>query len=210
MPRPIFSMLHMFVHFRTVRGRNIPPERLFQMLTWFFQTGAIGKERPPIMLYCRPDSLKRIAFRMMYWKKKYLMPWGCRQYLNSRFFISLSLHLLQQPCAQPLFFPDAPSLRQPWPQVALAHLAWHDSVAAHRMQGTALQDNQTPRWHMAASWHRKPPLAHGPVKRGMLIACAMLRFTRQQRPRQQPGLLHGMDATPPASLPTHPLHQSIV
>ena len=147
---------------------------------------------------------------MMYWKKKYLMPLGFRQYLNYRFFISLSIPLLQQPCAQPLFVPDDPSLRQPWPPVALAHLAWHDSVAAHRMQGTAIQENQTTRWNMAESLHRQPPLKHGPVKRGMIIACAMLRFKRQKRPRQQPGLLPGMDATPPASLPTHPLHQIMV
>ena len=203
-------MLHMLVHFRPVRRRNIPPERLFQMLTWFFQTGALGQERPTIMLHRRPDYRKRISFRLLHRQNKYLMPWGFRPYLDSRFLISLSIHLLQQPCAQPWFFPGDPSLRQPLPQVALAHLAWHDSVAAHRLQGTALPDHQTTRWNMAESLRRKPLLPHGPGTLGMISAFAVLCFKRQTRPRQPLGLRHGMHATPPASCPTHPLHTIVV
>ena len=147
---------------------------------------------------------------MLHRQQKSLMPLGCRHSLDPRFLLSISIHLLKPPCAQPWFFPGDPSLRPPWPQVALAHLAWHDSVAAHRMTGTAIQDTQTTRWHMAASWRRQPRLQHGPGKLGMLIAFAMLGCQRQTRPRQPLGLLPGMHATPPASFPTHPLHPIVV
>jgi hypothetical protein len=54
-PIPLFDVLHMFIHFRTVFGRDIPPEGLFQMLTLFSETGTIGKERPTLMLHGSPD-----------------------------------------------------------------------------------------------------------------------------------------------------------
>jgi hypothetical protein len=56
----------------------------------------------------------------------------------------------------------------------------------------------------------KPTLQHGPVTLGMIIAFAVLRFKRQKRPYEQPGVLHGMHATPLASFPTHPLHKIMV
>jgi len=58
MPIPLFSVLHMFIHFRTVFGRYIPPEGLFKMLTLFFETGTLGKDCPTIMLHGSPDELK--------------------------------------------------------------------------------------------------------------------------------------------------------
>ena len=147
---------------------------------------------------------------MMHREKKHLMPLCFRPYLDHRFLISISIHPLQQPGSQPLFFPRDPSLCQPLPQIALCHLAWYYRISAHRMQGTALQDNQTTRGDMAESLRGKPPLKHGPVTLGMIIAFAVLRFKRQTRPREPAGLLHGMHATPPAACPTHPLHKIMV
>src|SRR6266567_7499575 len=66
---------------------------------------------------------------MMHWEKKHLMALCFRQYLDHRFLISISIHLLQQPGSQPLFFPRDPSLRQPLPQIALFHLAWYYRIS---------------------------------------------------------------------------------
>ena len=119
------------------------------MLTLCFETGPMRKYCPTIVLHGSPDELNGISFRMMHREKQYLMPLGFRQYLDQRFLISLSLHLLQQPDSQPLFFPRDPSLRKPLPQVSLVHLAGHYRISAHRRKGTAIKDNQTTRWDMA-------------------------------------------------------------
>lgn len=147
---------------------------------------------------------------MVHREKKHLMPLGFRQYLDQRFLISISIHLLQQPCSQPLVFPRDPSLRKPLPQVSLFHLAGHDRISAHRMKGTAIKDNQTARWNIAESLRGKPMLTHGPVTLSMIIAFAVPRCKSQQCPREQPGLLQSMHETPTASFPTHPLNKIIV
>ena len=147
---------------------------------------------------------------MMPREQKHLLPLGFRQDLDQRFLLSLSIHLLQPSGSQPLCVPRDPSLCQPVPQRALLHLAWSSRISAHRMKGTAIKDEQTTRWDIAESLRGKPTRKHGPVTLGMIIAFAVLRFKRQQRPREQPGLLPGMHATPPASWPTHPLHTIMV
>src|SRR6266436_10431536 len=97
---------------------------------------------------------------MMHREKKHLVPLVFRQSLDHGFLISIFIHLLKQPGAQPLFFPGDPSLRQPLPQVALFHLAWHHRISAHRMKGTTIKDNQTAWWHITSAIVQPSPSGH--------------------------------------------------
>ena len=205
MPIPLCDFLHLVIDFRTVFWRYIPRERLFKMLPLFFATGPMGKKRPTLMLHRRPDQLERIEFRVMHWEKKPLMSLFFCTELDQRFLLTLALDLLHKPGSQPLLCPWDLLLRPPLLSFSLAHLAWHHRISANHMQGTAIQKNQTARWDLGESLGGEPMLQHVPVTLGMIIACAVLRGKRQQRPCNQRVFLHGMHETPTSAFPAHTL-----
>jgi hypothetical protein len=176
------------------------------MLPLFLDTGPLGKASPTRRLHGSPDSLPRMSCRVMHREKQHRMPLCVRQERDQRFLLPISLHLLDKSCAPPLLFPRDPSLRQPGLQGSLVPRAWHHRLSAHHRQGTAIQDTQTASWYIASSLRCDPVLPQVPVNLGMSIAFAVLGFTSKQRPSPQRVCRHGRKETPPASLPTPPLH----